>query len=173
MILGLLIFIGLPLYFMVHSIGKIIKKDYIFDIKFMRLKGDKLKFRNNFANHRLPIISLTFDGFKYNFLIDTGADVNLLNESSFKAINSNGEISTVVNNNISTAGGNVETTMTTLNFKYGNNKFREDFVVINVDEAFNNVLMDNGIRLDGVLGIKFFDKHKWSLDFDNMVIWTK
>lgn len=172
-VLGLFIFLGIPLYFVFKSISKVINRDYIFNIRVIKLNGNKLDFKNNFKKHKLPILTLIFNGNKYNFLMDTGADINMLNKSAFDIINQDAKAKIEGNFNISTAGGDMNSELTTLNFKYGNKKFIENFTIINVDAAFNNVLIDNGIQLHGVLGSSFFEKHKWSLDFDNMVVWTK
>ena len=164
--------IGIPLYYMISHIGKVMKRDYIFDVKIVRKKGDKLEFNTDFNNHRVPVVKLSFEGQKYNFLIDTGADVNLMNKSVFNEI-TKGNVEVLTNGLIQTASSEVKSEKANLSFKYINKQFTEDFVLFDLDTAFKNMLADKKIQLHGVLGSEFFKKHRWSVDFDNMVIWTK
>jgi predicted aspartyl protease len=164
--------VGIPLYYMFTHIGKVIKRNYIFDIKMVKKNGDKLEFNNDYNNHKIPVIKLCFEGEKYNFLIDTGADVNLLNKSVFNEI-TKGNVETLTNGMIQTASSEVKSEKADLSFKYINKQFTENFVLFDLDVAFKNMLIDRNIQLHGVLGSEFFKKHRWSVDFDNMVIWTK
>lgn len=165
--------IGLPLFFMINSIKKVVLRDYIFDIKFVKLHNNKLEFKNDFQNHNLPIVKLKFGDTKYNFLIDTGADVNLVNKSLFDILNVNNDITSKERGLVITASGEEKSTEAILDFKYGNTKFQERMVIMDLDSAFAAILEDNKIQLHGVLGSTFFNKHKWAIDFDNMIVWTK
>lgn len=173
MVLGILLFVVYPLYRVVKHIHTIIKREYVFDLKILRLKGNKLTFKKDFEKHRLPIIRLVFFGVEYNFLLDTGADVNLINESVFDKIKALYSVNSTDNKSIITASGLEKSTKTNLEFSTSDSKFNEEFVIMNLDNTFNMVLHDNAIQLHGVLGSKFFLDNKWSLDFNNMVIWTK
>lgn len=164
--------VGIPLYFMVNHLTKVVKRNYIFDVKVVRTKGEKLEFRNDYQNHKLPIVKLNFNGQKYNFLIDTGADVNILNKPIFDII-SNGNINVTNNGLITTAGSDLVSEKADIAFKYGKKQFNENFVLVDVSNSFNSMLEDTNIQLHGILGSTFFKKHRWSIDFDNMIVWTK
>lgn len=172
LIIGFCLVVGIPLYFMINHLTGIVKRDYIFDVKVVRKKGERLEFRNDYHNHKLPVIKLNFNGEKYNFLIDTGADINILNKPVFDVI-SNGNIEVASNGLITTAGSDVVSEKAVVSFKYGNKNFTEEFVLMDVTSSFQSIFNDKNMQLHGVLGSEFFKKHKWSVDFDNMVIWTK
>lgn len=176
--LGVAVFVGLPLTYMVKSIKKVIDRDYIFDIKVVKVKGEKLEFKQDYANHELPIVRLNFNGNRLNFLLDTGANVNIINKDTFYT----SDIINIVNANninvekaalVTTGSSTVQTEKTTLPFKYGNKKFEEVFRIMDMSEPFNYILDKHNIQIHGVLGTGFFSKYKWSIDFDTMVVWTK
>lgn len=172
LILGFSVFLGVPLYKVFSNIKKVIDRDYIFHMKFVKVKGDKLEFKRDFDNHKIPIIKLVFNDIKYNFLVDTGANINLINSSVFDTI-SEGKIEVKKNGFIQTASKQENTNKAIIDFKYINKHFTEEFVLMDLDTTFASVLKTDGIQLHGVLGSDFFFKHRWSVDFDNMVIWTK
>lgn len=172
-IIAILCIIVVLFIYMVKGITTIVKRDYVFDVKVIKLKGNKLEFKTDYHNHKLPIVKLTFNGKKYNFLLDTGADINILNKSVLDRIDEDKTINILNNHGVTTASGVEKSEKADISFKYNNKVFIETFTIMNVDAAFQNILHDNGIQLHGVLGSKFFHKHKWSVDFDNMVVWTK
>jgi len=172
-ILGFLLILGIPLFYMVKHIRAVIKKEYIFNLRVLRLKDNKLKFKKDFEKHKLPIIRLTLYGVEYNFLLDSGADVNMFNKDIFNNIKTTNNLEELPNSKVTTGSGIEESTKCTLNFDYDNYKFREEFVLMPMTDVFTVVLHDNNIQLHGVLGSKFFTTHQWELDFNNMVIWTK
>lgn len=171
-IIGFVVFLGIPLMYMLIHLNKVIQKNYIFDVKLFKRKGDILEFSNNYKTHKLPFISLNFNGQKYNFLLDTGADVNVINESAFNVI-SNGTIQLIPNGLIITAGTDVMSQKANVPFKYINKKFEETFAIMNLDANFNFLHKKHGVLLHGILGSNFFEAHRWSIDFENMVLWTK
>ena len=164
--------LGIPLFYMINHLSIIIKRNYIFNLKVVRRKGTILEFSDVYHTHKLPVVKLSFNNQKYNILIDTGADINILNKSVFDAIYG-GTISTLHNGLITTAGSDVVSEKAELSFKYINKVFTEEFVLLNLDKNFQSILEDKNMQLHGVLGSNFFEKHRWSVDFDNMVIWTK
>ena len=170
--LGVAIFVGLPLTYMVKSIKKVIDKDYIFDIKVVKVKGEKLEFRQDYANHQLPIVKLNFNGNRLNFLLDTGADINIINKDTFNSIKTE-DVNVEKAALVTTGSTAVTSEKTILPFKYGNKKFEEPFRIMNMSEPFNYLLDKHQIQIHGVLGTDFFSKYKWSIDFDTMVVWTK
>lgn len=170
-VLLIIVVLGFPLYFMFKHIMNVMKRNYIFDIKFMKLRGNKIQFKKDYKRHSLPIVRLNFYGKTLNFLIDTGADVNVMNIKALMELPVS--IPMKPAGNVTTGGGEVNAFNASMKFSYEKDFFDEEFSLLDMDAPFANVFNDNGIMLHGVLGSKFFNKYRWVIDFENMVIWTK
>ena len=166
------ILIGVPMFYMVKHIKDIIMKDYIFDIKFVKLSKSKLQFKKDYLNHKLPIVKVFIKDIEFNFLIDTGADTNIINESVYEGTKEEAAVQ-VGQTVMATASGFVNSKTVNVKFKAQDSEFFEEFAVMDLTAPFAALLKDNGVQISGILGSRFFNKHKWAIDFDNLVLWTK
>lgn len=122
-----------------------------------------ISFDDVYGESGLPIVSLTNNRKRFNFLIDTGANLSLLNVShleDFKYIEIPGE-GTVMG-----MEGNKQTVnyvMVKLN--HGKNSFLTNFQVVNLDAAFGNIQDEYGILVHGVLGTEFLESNKGRINF--------
>ena len=125
-----------------------------------------ISFQEGFDLTDLPIITVSYNKRKLNFILDTGANISYINE---KSINNNvpksvskEKIPTI------TASGIIENTHTVhLEFSYRENTFSEDFAVLDMSQPFNEMLKETGVKIHGILGTSFFDKYKYVIDFSN------
>jgi len=138
------------------------KEDYLYKIDFFK----------NYKKCGLPVITLTCNRKRYNFLIDTGSSCNLLNIEDFKDVKNK----TKSKFGLLVAGGEVDTGGsfdTSLLLRHKLSKFTVDFSAVDLSAAFNQIKNKDGVKLHGILGNKFFAKYRWSVDFNQMVVWMK
>ena len=60
-----------------------------------------------------------------------------------------------------------------IDFKQKQRKFNEDFEIRDMSQAFDQIKLKDKVQIDGILGAPFFNKYKWTFDFENLVIWIK
>lgn len=153
----------------VIGIGFII--NFISDIR--KNKNNRISFKEALDLTELPVVTFIGNEKKLNFLIDTGANNSILNESVVNSMKLNTETFEGVETN--TAGGNIVLNkVVNLEIKYDDRRiYNECFLVANLDEAFSSIKGDTGVTIHGILGNKFFANHKYIIDFDALALYIK
>jgi len=121
----------------------------------------------------LPLIPITIQDKNLCFLLDTGSNINMIDEAIYEHFK---DITEPVGK-YSHFGieGNQELNSTVkLPFSFEGHTFNPIFSVVNLDSAFSKIYEESGIPIHGLLGNKFFIEHGWVLDFDKMELsWEK
>jgi predicted aspartyl protease len=153
----------------VIGIGFII--NFISDIR--KNKNNRISFKEALDLTELPVVTFIGNEKKLNFLIDTGANNSILNESVVNSMKLNTETFEGIETN--TAGGNIVLNkVVNLEIKYDDRRiYNECFLVANLDEAFSSIKGDTGVTIHGILGNKFFANHKYIIDFDALALYIK
>lgn len=153
----------------VIGIGFII--NFISDIR--KNKNNRISFKEALDLTELPVVTFICNEKKLNFLIDTGANNSILNESVANSMKLNTKTFEGIETN--TAGGNIVLNkVVNLEVKYDDKRvYNECFLVANMDEAFNSIKGDTGVTIHGILGSKFFADHKYIIDFDALALYIK
>lgn len=165
--------------FSLKHVIKVINNQFKYQFDLLKNNTSMYQFAVNFKksiknDDKFPIIHLNFNGHKGTFLLDTGADTNIIDKKFFDIINKEKDHEIEKSSGLIFGGGFAESPgMTTINFKYGANKFQQSFDIFDMSSAFDSIHSDTGIKLDGLLGSKFFLEYQWILDFEKMVIWVK
>lgn len=114
----------------------------------------------------IPIITFKLDNDKINLILDTGSELNILNESYYKSHSENFILVDSVNNHINTVNGIilqktyiVETTL--------NDSINIRFNVMDITNMIDNIFYNQQIISDGLLGIDFFYDNNVVIDFKN------
>ena len=138
-----------------------------------RSNRKKISFKEAIDLTELPVVTFVGKGRKLNFLIDTGANNSILNESVANKMKLECEEFEGVETN--TAGGNINLNkVTNLIIKFDDEReYDECFLVSNMDEAFNSVKAETGVMIHGILGSNFFAKHKYIIDYDSLALYVK
>lgn len=138
-----------------------------------RSNRKKISFKEALDLTELPVVTFVGKGRKLNFLIDTGANNSILNESVVNKMKLECEEFEGVETN--TAGGNINLNkVTNLTIKFDDKReYDECFLVSNMDEAFNSVKEETGVMIHGILGSNFFAKHKYIIDYDSLALYVK
>lgn len=114
----------------------------------------------------IPIITFKLDNDKINLILDTGSEVNILNEDYYKSHSEHFILVDSVNNHINTVNGMmlqktyiVETTL--------NDSINIRFNVMDMTNMIDNIFYNQQIISDGLLGIDFFYDNNVVIDFKN------
>ena len=138
-----------------------------------RSNRKKISFKEAIDLTELPVVTFIGKGRKLNFLIDTGANNSILNESVANKMKLECEEFEGVETN--TAGGNINLNkIVNLVIKFDDKReYDECFLVSNMDEAFNSVKEETGVMIHGILGSNFFAKNKYIIDYDSLALYVK
>ena len=114
----------------------------------------------------IPVITFKLDNNKINLILDTGSELNILNEDYYKSHSKNFILIDSVNNPINTVNGIVlqktyivETTL--------NDSINIRFNVMDITNMIDNIFYNQQIMTDGLLGIDFFYDNNVIIDFKN------
>ena len=140
------------------------------DILFKK-KESEMSFGEALDLTGLPIVTFTQGEHKLNFLLDSGANKSVINSDHLKALRHTptGEKCTV----FGMEGNSVETYFTTIPFTYKNKSYTEEFQVVDLNSAINQVKAESGVNFIGIIGNSFLQKYKYVLDFDENKAYTK
>lgn len=130
----------------------------------------RLSFADNMGRLKLPIVFLTNNGQSFNFLIDTGAtlsviDSNILDKLDYSKLDIKGNAYGIDGNIV-----NVDYVAMTLS--HGDTKFVEQFQVMRLD-AFDNLRETDNIDLAGILGGAFLKRYNFVVDYKELIAYTK
>lgn len=132
---------------------------------------NSISFKESLDLTNLPIITFYVGKSKYNFLLDTGASLSVINKDIINVIehSKSKETSTIYG----MEGNTVEAECVDICLYYNEHKFEDLFQVVDLSGAFANMKMKYGVTLHGILSSSFFQKYKYVLDFDKLIAYSK
>jgi len=159
---GLIIGCAIGVYLIIKDLSNKIKKQNKYSICF----------KDNFNITKLPIIKATIFGEDVYMLLDSGASDNCISRSFCDKhkdlLKNTGKTSTITGHEVV-----VDSYETYININISGVLEQEcsfDVINLNTFEQLNNAY---GVNIVGILSGQFFNKNKWSLDFDELVVWVK
>ena len=119
----------------------------------------------------LPVVTFYNGDKKFNFLLDTGATISVINSNildnfTHEKIESTGILWGMEGNKI-----NVSYIKASLIYK--DKTYEENFQVVDMTASFNAVKAESGVTLSGILGNSFFKKYQYVLDFNSLIAYSK
>lgn len=138
---------------------------------FRAKKPVNMSFRESMDLVDLPVITFYNNGNKYNFLLDTGAtmsviDSNVISNMQYEELANRGTL-------FGMEGKKIEVPYIRASLEYKDRKYEEDFQVTDMSEAFKLVKAESGVQLSGILGSLFFKKYQYILDFESLIAYSK
>ena len=130
-----------------------------------------ISFRESLDLTGLPVITFSQGNTKFNFLFDTGATNSVINTVVLDYLKH-----TVIEGAECEVYG-IEGSIQKVNFV--NIKFERDltyednFQVVDMSSAFDQVKAETGVTVHGILGNTFFQKYKYIIDYVDMVVYSK
>ena len=149
----------------------------IFNIVRDELKKEKTKisFKESLDLVELPVITFMNNNKKLNLLIDSGSDISYLCSKVISELNLISE-EEKVELNIITGIKSVDSicNKVKLNLSFKDNNFEEEFIILpELDQQFDNIKKENGVKIDGVLGNSFLSKYKYIIDYKDLSVYMK
>lgn len=139
----------------------------------VQINNKSYDFNDDFENTQLPLFKLNIKDESLYFLVDTGATINMIDESVVKRIMPNYKEETLLDDDIISISGtkskNESIVLTFFNDEY-KQQFKENFVLIENCEAFEIMSKDSGKKVCGILGTDFIEKYKFIINFRNKKI---
>lgn len=134
-------------------------------------KKETMSFRESMDLTNLPIVTFYQGDKKFNFLLDTGASLSVINQSALESI----EHTTLEGNGtlFGVDGVKRDVTYASINLTYKNSNYSENFQVLDIQNAIDQVKAESGVNMIGILGSEFFRKYKYILDFNELVAYSK
>lgn len=166
--------------FCVLVVGAILKGALMIykDIRRHNMAQEKFKvsFKKHFGKVNVPLIKMKINGQLRYFLVDTGSEMSILSSEVFETLPKE-SYSKVIGQSVSVTGFTGKTDekpviLTNLSFK--NDKYEDvSFIISDISYVFNYIKDNSKIEIAGILGSYFFNKYRWSIDFDERCIWIK
>ena len=149
----------------------------IFNIVRDELKKEKTKisFKESLDLVELPVITFMNNNKKLNLLIDSGSDISYLCSKVVPELNLKSE-EEKVELNIITGVKSTDSVCNKvkLNLSFKDNNFEEEFIILpELDQQFDNIKKENGVKIDGVLGNSFLSKYKYIIDYKDLSVYIK
>ena len=147
--------------------------DYIINIAENNNKRNKSKisFKESMDLTELPVVTFYNGDKKLNFLLDTGSNASHINSSIIHLLDHTKTDQKI--DIIGMEGTKVSNDICQMTVHYRNQKFEEDFIISDLNDAFNIIKQEDGVQIHGILGSKFFEKYKYVLDFSKLVAYIK
>ena len=133
--------------------------------------NSKISFKEAMDLTELPVVTFYNGDKKLNFLLDTGSNASHINSSIINLLDH-----TKTNQKtdiIGMEGNKVSNDICKMTIYYRNQKFEEDFIISDLNDAFDVIKKEDGVQIHGILGSKFFEKYKYILDFKELTAYIK
>lgn len=129
-----------------------------------------MSFREAMDLCNLPIVTFYMDEKKFNFILDTGADTNVIDCNAIKGM----KVPIVAKTQIMGMEGNyTDVIKTRLTLKYKEGNYTDDFIVHDMSAAFGNIKKESGVNVHGIVSSHFFRKYEYMLDFQKLIAYSK
>lgn len=134
-------------------------------------KKVEMSFKESMNLTDLPIVTFYNGSTKLNFLLDTGANLCIINSRlidslNYKKLDEKGSI-------FGMEGNSVDIDYISMDFTYNSKSYSSSFQVVDMQEAFDRIKQESGVTVHGILGSKFFEEYKYVLDFKELIAYTK
>lgn len=137
-----------------------------------RKKNDsKISFRESMDLTELPVVTFYNGDKKLNFLLDTGSNISHINSSVIHLLDHTKTDQKT--DTIGMEGNKVSNDICKMTVYYRNQRFEEDFIISDLNDAFDIIKQEDGVQIHGILGSKFFEKYRYVLDFSELIAYIK
>lgn len=163
---------------MIHTILEIfcviVMLACIANIVYIKIKNKKhnvISFKESMTLIDLPVATFYNHGVKLNFLLDTGSTLCHINSSIICDLDH--ELTGGCSSFIGFNGAADTCFICKMTVTNGKKEFEHEFTVTNLDNSFNAIERESGLKIHGVLGSRFFEKYKYILDLEELIAYTK
>lgn len=119
----------------------------------------------------LPIVTFYNNGYKLNFILDSGATESIINKEdinkyTYETLNEKRKMLGIEGND------QIIENLIHMTIRRRDKEFEEDFQVTDMSRVFEAIRECKGVPIHGILGTSFFTKYKYILDFDELAAYT-
>lgn len=139
--------------------------------KYSKIYKRIISFRESFDLTGLPVITFNQGKNKYNFLFDTGATNSVINSAVLNKIKH--DVVEGAQCEVYGMEGSVQTANFVTIELSRDMKFSDDFQAVDMSVAFDQVKAETGVTIVGILGNTFFQKYKYVIDYEQMIVYPK
>ena len=133
---------------------------------------DSISFQQAMDLTGLPIISLSQGKEKFNFLLDTGSNDNIIDSNILDEIKHEKKLD--YQGTLSGLDGiKNEVTACNISLSYKDKEYPFTYLVKDMKPAFDMMKSDFGVNLHGIIGSRFFNEYKYVLDFADLIAYSK
>lgn len=140
-------------------------------IKQLFAKKNAISFQQGFDLTELPIVTFSQGKNKYNFLLDTGANNNIIDKRVLDTINH--KKVNYTSDIMGFEGNKVNADLCTITLSYKDNDYSYFYLICDMSKVFDQIKQENGVILHGIIGSKFFHEFQYVLDFAEMIAYSK
>lgn len=135
----------------------------------------KISFGHKFKKFKAPLIKLKIKDKFYYFLVDSGAELNVITQNYSDILPTDSYTLKPTSVKVSSIHSTqIINQALSLNLSFGYEHYNDTlFTIANISQYTKIVKNNIGIDVIGILGTPFFEKYKWSIDFDKRCIWVK
>lgn len=133
------------------------------------IKG--LYFGDTIEKCSVPIVAVNIGNQKFNFIIDSGAYNSVIDSSSLPRIDHT-PIEGVEGTAYGIDGNHIATSFVRIDMNQDDIDFVDEFQVLDIKQALQNVKDSFGIEVVGLLGASFLKRYNFVIDFDKYTAYT-
>ena len=142
----------------------------LFEDRINKKNNRKMSFKEAMDLAEMPVVTFYQGETKLNFLLDTGSNYSHISPEAAKNIHG-----TMFDVKAKVSGIGEGTTSavcrTTLSYK-GSDYDIDLHITSHLTNAFTEIKKETGVQVHGLIGNQFFQKHKYILDFKELVAYS-
>ena len=127
----------------------------------------KVCFKKGFKKCGLPLIKLKINGKLEWFLLDTGANSNVLKDSYFNNLELKPE--KIKESTYHSAENELSSFEIECDLSYNKTNFKDEQFTVAKLNTFEEPW--NGFNIIGIIGSPFFSRYRFQFDFEDLVVW--
>ena len=120
----------------------------------------------------LPICTFNQGDKKYNFILDTGSDVSIIDFNVLSQIKHN-KIEGAEGSVYGMEGNRSKVSVCSIALSYKDNIYEDNYLVCDMKTAFSKLKKDHGVTVHGLIGSRFFCKYQYLLDFKELIAYSQ
>lgn len=156
------------------TIGAVLAIGYTVNLCEDRIRKNnnrKMSFRESMDLAEMPVVTFYQGDKKFNFLLDTGSNYSHISKEAAKEIQ--GETMDVKAKVSGIGEGETSAVCRTILSYKGANYDIDLCVTDHLTDAFASIKAETGVQVHGLIGNQFFQKHRYVLDFEELVAYSK
>lgn len=126
----------------------------------------------NTSSVYIPIIKININGIESNFIIDTGANMSLIDEKFYQEHQNTFQFLNEIDMTLNGVSGGKDYKAHYILGEIGDNiKIKHHFLTSDLTSVVNNIKSSMGITVVGILGADYLDRYGFTVDYMNRAIY--